>query len=442
MTRYRSGRALPVFLWGVSTGVIVTLLGVHFYKGFVPPIADGDFAQFAEDSVLVISSDDARSLESAALFGNIEPSHGVDEAAESGLMQGAPLAGLDHDKQTDEYAAFLKLSATFRAKNYEAVLQQFKAYTWATHLAKAEAIAARALGHLALVFEDLRSEALAALAIQITQNPTQPDFYILRAQVLVDQGLVYQALDDLTQGQQWVYSPQALEALIKTRHAVYSRHLRFLIRNGLWSEVIVFAQDVVIEQGSEPYVALQLALAQAYAAVFDWARAQQALSLAALSSPGDARVSAAQEQVDALYRRRQAQKIDGVASEWFDVAAQRLGDGLVVEVALGNGATVRLLVDTGATISTLNQTVFDSVGSGLPARHLGTRAFISASGKFEAPVIMLEQLTVPPVSAQNIEFALIAGDAPGIDGLLGMNFLKYFEFSVDVSVPELRLRLK
>lgn len=444
MARWLSGRVLPIFLCGLGVGLIAAVLGIHFYLG-------GSFAHLlsprgaAQAPAPVDVSPEA--LYDAV---DLQPGSGPVDAdvvpnVANPLQQTSDESiSIDEDNAAQKLmlSDFLKLSAAFQAGAYDNVVQLYRGRAWGPHAQKAEALYVQAVAQLALTGEASVQDALTFLSAQIAQDPTRPSYYAFQAQLLVEQGLIEQAIAGLASGQQWMQSPEDLAVLGQAQWQVLNRHLRFLQQNRLWTEIIDFAQDPSFQQDPSFYLESQLALAQAYAGLYDWSLANEALEQATLSAPGDPRITALQDKVDDLYSQQQARHAKGVDAEWFSVEAQRQGDSLIVPVRLGNGARVNLLVDTGATISTLNQSTFERISSGLSAQRLGSRAFISASGRFEAPVILLDELSVPPVSASKIEFALISEATPGIDGLLGMNFLKHFEFSVDVSVPELKLRLK
>lgn len=442
MLRLFAGRVLPVFLCGLGAGLILAVVAVRF-------MLDGaTIAPRMSSNGDINEGEEVEAFESALLgevFSTAEPVL-LRGGYDAGDLVSAPVAegGLagDATAETMEMQAFMKLSAAFQVEQYQEVLAIYQGHTWVDQATKAQRLYMQALGQLALTGQGSLGDALSAVSALIAQDPTEPSLYALQAQLLVEQGLIEQALASLSEAQQWMQTASDLALLVNVQRQVLNRHLRFMHQNRLWSEIIAFAQNPSFQQDPDFYVESQLALAQAYAALFDWDQANDALAQAALSAPGDARITAVQDRVDQLYERQQSRQVEGADSEWFSVEARRQGDSLIVPAVLGNGAYVSLLVDTGATISTLNQVVFDRVGNGVAAQRMGSRAFISASGRFEAPVILVDQLSVPPVSARNIEFALISEATPGIDGLLGMNFLKHFEFSVDVSVPELKLRLK
>jgi len=59
-----------------------------------------------------------------------------------------------------------------------------------------------------------------------------------------------------------------------------------------------------------------------------------------------------------------------------------------------------------------------------------------------APIYILETLSVGDWSVQQLEIGVLdLGGQTGIDGLLGMNFLKHFRFFIDQNDSMLRLSL-
>ena len=69
-----------------------------------------------------------------------------------------------------------------------------------------------------------------------------------------------------------------------------------------------------------------------------------------------------------------------------------------------------------------------------------TRVFNTANGRVRAPVFVLDSLTVGDWQVNQLEVGVLAlhGNT-NIDGLLGMNFLRHFQFIIDQNEALLRL---
>ncbi len=119
------------------------------------------------------------------------------------------------------------------------------------------------------------------------------------------------------------------------------------------------------------------------------------------------------------------------------LALTRRGDQFIVQAALDAGEQVSLLIDTGASMSVISQRKFESLGYSVQ----GPLAYFStAGGVVEAPVMTLPGLSLGSARVRQIAVGVLAADFPeDIDGLLGMNFLRHFEFRIDQQSGELIL---
>ena len=119
----------------------------------------------------------------------------------------------------------------------------------------------------------------------------------------------------------------------------------------------------------------------------------------------------------------------------------RSGQHFLVDAGPGNAGSLRLLIDTGASMTMVTPGALQR--QGVRYRDTGkTRVFNTANGPVRAPIYILEALSVGDWSVQQLEIGVIElGGQTGIDGLLGMNFLKHFRFFIDQHDSMLRLSL-
>ncbi|MFT6436742.1 MAG: clan AA aspartic protease (TIGR02281 family) [Candidatus Azotimanducaceae bacterium] len=104
----------------------------------------------------------------------------------------------------------------------------------------------------------------------------------------------------------------------------------------------------------------------------------------------------------------------------------------------GKGATIQLLVDTGAAMTAIDATVLARLGYDLEER---TEYFATANGVVEAPVVTLGALMLGKSTISRLSIgALNLGSQSNIDGLLGMNFLRHFEFRLNQESQKLELQ--
>lgn len=124
-----------------------------------------------------------------------------------------------------------------------------------------------------------------------------------------------------------------------------------------------------------------------------------------------------------------------------DAPLSRSSNQFVVTATLDGQREVRLLIDTGASVTIVTPAILESMGYVLGSR---TGRFATANGEVDAPLVAIQSLTVggEVVSPITVGAIKLSRRTDSFDGLLGMNFLQRFEFSLDQqrSVLELHLR--
>jgi clan AA aspartic protease (TIGR02281 family) len=124
-----------------------------------------------------------------------------------------------------------------------------------------------------------------------------------------------------------------------------------------------------------------------------------------------------------------------------DVPLSRSRNQFVVMASLDGQREVRLLIDTGASVTIVATEILESMGYVLGSR---VGKFATANGEVVAPLVGIQSLTIGGQVVSPITVGAISLSRPtaSFDGLLGMNFLQKFEFSLDQqrSVLELHFR--
>ncbi len=123
------------------------------------------------------------------------------------------------------------------------------------------------------------------------------------------------------------------------------------------------------------------------------------------------------------------------------VPLARSGNQFIVTASLDGQHEIRLLIDTGASMTIVAPQVLEDLGYVLGGQ-IGR--FSTANGEVDAPLIGIQSLAVGDqvVSPVTVGAIALSGRGEPVDGLLGMNFLQKFKFSLDQqrSVLELHQR--
>ncbi|MFH1414437.1 MAG: retropepsin-like aspartic protease [Candidatus Omnitrophota bacterium] len=117
-----------------------------------------------------------------------------------------------------------------------------------------------------------------------------------------------------------------------------------------------------------------------------------------------------------------------------DVGFSHSDKGMVVDVVLNNSVQAFLILDTGSSLVVLSKNVSDRLGLDLRRIRPEGELILADGKKARAKYLVLKTVTTHGVEAKNVEAAILIDDSPDInfgDGLLGMSFLKRFNFKVD-----------
>lgn len=109
---------------------------------------------------------------------------------------------------------------------------------------------------------------------------------------------------------------------------------------------------------------------------------------------------------------------------------------------LNKKVNTSLLLDTGASLIVLNRNIGKKLGLDLDRVEPDVKLILPDGRQLEAKHIILESVKVENVEAKNVEAAVMLKEAGKLDfgdGLLGMSFLKNFNFRVDQKAKKLIL---
>jgi clan AA aspartic protease (TIGR02281 family) len=125
-------------------------------------------------------------------------------------------------------------------------------------------------------------------------------------------------------------------------------------------------------------------------------------------------------------------------AQWQELPLTRNGNQFVVEARLDGQHPVRLLVDTGAAMTVIDDKFVSRIGYNLSVQAI--ERFTTANGVVEAPVLTVQELALGGSVVKVLTIGALTLDMPnGIHGLLGMNFLRHFDFRIDQNRGVLQL---
>jgi len=138
-----------------------------------------------------------------------------------------------------------------------------------------------------------------------------------------------------------------------------------------------------------------------------------------------------QWQLDKV-RARQAQ--ESYQRQPRQLALDKKSDHIMVKVLLNGKVGAELVLDTGASFVVLSFAIARKLGIDLDKQNKTVDMVLADGRKVKAKFLLLDTVTVKDVTAENVEAAVMPEgmqDESLGDGILGMSFLKRFNFKVD-----------
>jgi len=124
----------------------------------------------------------------------------------------------------------------------------------------------------------------------------------------------------------------------------------------------------------------------------------------------------------------------------FQIQLQKYGDQYVVETSL-SGNQVHFLIDTGASTTAISRQKFKALFKSVATKFVGQFNVQTANGTVRSPMYQFASLEIAKVKVRNINVMVLPLDELAhSDGLLGMNFLREFDFRIDQKNALLHLR--
>jgi clan AA aspartic protease (TIGR02281 family) len=342
----------------------------------------------------------------------------------------AVVAAPQQDREGD-MAQLLERKAFVRAvERYEALQGQAD-----------DAAAQRAREQLLAYARRLVAQGDYMSAMQLLQRYLQVDYRDVQARMLLAE--VYRgrhelraAIDQLYEAKGQAWRPQVLDRLNRQIRALVAEYAQSLKQSGDNSGVLALYQDLTqLEPSYAPYF---IGLAVAQLALDDSDAARQSLLLVAQDPQVGAKARELLERVRVATVEAQQPEAAAAATTVAGIPLLRSGSHFLVEARLGQTQPARLLIDTGASLTMLTADTLKRRGIGAHATgKSGT--FNTANGRVRAPIYRLDSLSVGDWQVSDLEVGVLELSDARIDGLLGMNFLRHFQFFIDQDAALLRL---
>ena len=144
------------------------------------------------------------------------------------------------------------------------------------------------------------------------------------------------------------------------------------------------------------------------------------------------------EQVKSLLALIDLNNLQSVSIAFEQQREHYLVNGLV------DNNAIRLMIDTGASISVMSAKYFNGIKNQLAPEFIRNATINTAGGIVKAPIYQFSSFEIGEYRIPNMKFVVMvledSGSKNNGDGLLGMNYLKAFNFQIDQENSRLLLK--
>ena len=266
----------------------------------------------------------------------------------------------------------------------------------------------------------------------LKQYPQDMDFLLLEAKLKVVTTLLSDAIAhyyDLLRNPMTAAQQSEIEQQIEQLSQNTIKQLKI---NESWDILAVFVEPLLqLEPSNRLYI---LSLAMAYAELFQAGLMENVLASLDFDDP-DAQsirnIIVAQQITPANDEVDDQDTDEKTANLGRPIPLKQFGDQYVVVAKLSSNP-VALLIDTGASVTAISKQYFDNLSIRYKTNHIGRFSIGTAGGSIMASMYQFKALTINHVTVQNLPVVILPMQSiENADGLLGMNFLREFDFKID-----------
>ena len=265
----------------------------------------------------------------------------------------------------------------------------------------------------------------------LKQYPQDMDFLLLEAKMQVATTLLSDAIahyygllrSPMTAAQQSEIAQQ-IEQLSQNT-------IKQLKRNYSWDILAMFVEPLLqLEPSNRLYI---LSLATAYAELFQEGLMENVLASLNFDDPDAQHIRniIVAQQISRATDGADNQNVGETVNLGRPVPLEQFGDQYVVKAKLSSNP-VALLIDTGASVTAISKQYFDNLSNRYKTNYLGRFSIGTAGGSIMARMYQFQTLSINHVTVQNLPVVILPMQSiENADGLLGMNFLREFDFKID-----------
>jgi len=271
-------------------------------------------------------------------------------------------------------------------------------------------------------------EADKAITAYLEFTRDDIDFLYLQVDKTLKQQLVLTAIEYAYNIQYHVFTENKKREVIDYARQMVYQYADIFIKNNQWLELQGFIEQLMVIDVENLHLNWLYTRAQYHLGEFELARK----NIEPLLTAPNYKVKATTLLT----------KIQGVLRQPENIQLTKQGEHFIVQASINDVFTVALMIDTGASISLLSEQVFAEVNQYTQVDYVKDLTLSTAGGLVTASIYQAQSLSIQGFIVKDFLFAVSPYVGTNNDGLLGMNYLRAFEFSIDQSNNRLILNNK
>jgi len=256
-----------------------------------------------------------------------------------------------------------------------------------------------------------------AISAYLSFDPDDSEFLYQQVDLYWQQQLPLLAIKHAYEVQYHVFSEVEIRNKVNFARELVQQQIALLQKNSLWLELRDLVEEVLALDPQNLNLQWHFVFAQYQLGEFEYARnAIEPL----LNQPNyKVKAQALLADIEAALRAPQS------------VPLTRQGEHFIVQALINESFNVSLMLDTGASISLLSEQAFNELNHYSDVIYLKDLTLNTAGGQITASLYQVAEFAIQGYRVNDFVFAVSPFTSEGNDGLLGMNFLKAFDFHID-----------
>lgn len=279
-----------------------------------------------------------------------------------------------------------------------------------------------------LIQQKLFTDAEDSIDAYLAFNSDDADFLYQQVDLYWQQSLLLLAIKHAYEIQYHVFSDVEKREAINFTRTLVQQQIDMLINNNSWLELREWVEDVLLFDHQNLNLQWIFAHAQYELGEFEYALN----AIEPLLNEPNYKIKAEVLLAEIKLALRKPQSVQ----------LSRQGEHFIVPALMNDSFNVSLMIDTGASISLLSESTFEALNRNSDVVYIKDLILNTAGGQVTSSIYQIEEFSIQGFVVKDFIFAVSSFASKDNDGLLGMNFLKFFDFHIDQNNNLLMLKNK